>query len=90
MMAETKKILDPAIKLTATCVRVPVFISHSESVNALFTQAQAEQMRLITGLCLMDRHAPAQLLNRSGVGTDATEQSLLDAETLIHRWPFPL
>ena len=60
--------------------------SHTESVNALFTQAQAEQMRLITGLCLMDRHAPAQLLNRSGVGTDATEQSLLDAETLIHRW----
>ena len=33
MMAETKKILDPKIKLTATCVRVPVFISHSESVN---------------------------------------------------------
>ncbi|MBL8573726.1 MAG: aspartate-semialdehyde dehydrogenase, partial [Hyphomicrobiaceae bacterium] len=30
MMVETKKILDPKIKLTATCVRVPVFISHSE------------------------------------------------------------
>jgi aspartate-semialdehyde dehydrogenase len=33
MMAETKKILDPKIKLTATCVRVPVFVGHSESVN---------------------------------------------------------
>src|SRR6201995_4635229 len=33
MVAETKKILDPKIKLTATCVRVPVFISHSEAVN---------------------------------------------------------
>src|SRR5262245_49023938 len=33
MMAETKKILDPAIRLTATCVRVPVFIGHSEAVN---------------------------------------------------------
>jgi len=33
MMAETKKILDPKIKLTATCVRVPVFIGHSEAVN---------------------------------------------------------
>src|SRR5579859_5079321 len=33
MMMETKKILDPAIRLTATCVRVPVFISHSEAVN---------------------------------------------------------
>ncbi len=36
MMAETKKILDPAIKLTATCVRVPVFISHSEAVTIEF------------------------------------------------------
>src|SRR6201747_267153 len=33
MVVETKKILDPKIKLTATCVRVPVFIGHSESVN---------------------------------------------------------
>ena len=36
MTAETKKILDPKIKLTATCVRVPVFISHSEAVNVEF------------------------------------------------------
>ena len=36
MMMETKKILDPAIRLTATCVRVPVFISHSEAVNIEF------------------------------------------------------
>jgi len=36
MMAETKKILDPAIKLTATCVRVPVFISHAEAVTVEF------------------------------------------------------
>jgi aspartate-semialdehyde dehydrogenase len=36
MMAETKKILDPKIKLTATCVRVPVFVSHSEAVNIEF------------------------------------------------------
>ncbi|MFM9941494.1 MAG: aspartate-semialdehyde dehydrogenase [Hyphomicrobiaceae bacterium] len=33
MLAETKKILDPKIKVTATCVRVPVFVGHSESVN---------------------------------------------------------
>ncbi len=33
MVAETKKILDPAIRLTATCVRVPVFVGHSEAVN---------------------------------------------------------
>ena len=36
MMVETKKILDPKIKLTATCVRVPVFVSHSEAVNVEF------------------------------------------------------
>src|SRR6201986_4716993 len=36
MVAETKKILDPKIKLTATCVRVPVFISHSEAGNVEF------------------------------------------------------
>jgi aspartate-semialdehyde dehydrogenase len=36
MAAETQKILDPAIQLTATCVRVPVFVGHSEAVNIEF------------------------------------------------------
>ena len=36
MVAETKKILDKAIKVTATCVRVPVFVGHSESINIEF------------------------------------------------------
>ena len=36
MMVETKKIVDPAIKLTATCVRVPTFVGHAESVNIEF------------------------------------------------------
>jgi aspartate-semialdehyde dehydrogenase len=36
MMVETKKILDPKIKLTATCVRVPVFIGHAEAVTVEF------------------------------------------------------
>ena len=60
--------------------------SHSSSVNALFAQAQARQMRLITGLCLMDRHAPAALLNQSGPGADAAEHSLIESEALIQRW----
>src|SRR6202048_665596 len=38
MMMETKKILDPKIRLTATCVRVPVFVGHSEAVNVEFEQ----------------------------------------------------
>ncbi len=36
MVVETKKILDPAIKVSATCVRVPVFIGHAEAVNIEF------------------------------------------------------
>jgi aspartate-semialdehyde dehydrogenase len=38
MVAETRKILDPDIQLTATCVRVPVFVGHSESVNIEFAR----------------------------------------------------
>jgi guanine deaminase len=62
--------------------------SHPESVNALFTEAQAHSLRLITGLCLMDRHAPPDLLNQPSASgrTDGTEQSLLDTEALIQRW----
>lgn len=62
--------------------------SHPTSVNALFAQAQAQQLRLISGLCLMDRHAPAGLLNQPGAAgcVDATEQSLIDTEALIHQW----
>ena len=62
--------------------------SHTASVEALFTEAQARHMRLITGLCLMDRHAPAEVLNRAAPdgSRDATEQSLIDSEALIQKW----
>jgi guanine deaminase len=62
--------------------------SNSESVDALFMEAQRKSMRLITGLCLMDRHAPAQVLNRAAPdgSRSATEQSLRDCETLIAKW----
>ncbi len=46
MVVETKKILDPAIKMTATCVRVPVFVGHSEAVNIEFeNEISADQAR---------------------------------------------
>ena len=46
MAAETKKILDPKIKLHATCVRVPVFVGHSEAVNVEFeTELTPEEAR---------------------------------------------
>ena len=43
MAVETQKILDPEIKLTATCVRVPVFIGHSEAVNIEFKEPLAPE-----------------------------------------------
>ena len=53
--------------------------SHPASVDALFGEAQRRGLRLITGKCLMDRHAP------DGVRDD-TEQSLIETETLIRKW----
>ncbi|MGI8704819.1 MAG: aspartate-semialdehyde dehydrogenase [Sphingomicrobium sp.] len=61
MMVETKKILGSRIKLTATCVRVPVFVGHSEAVNVEFeselsaSQAQ-EILREAPGIMLVDKH----------------------------------
>ena len=46
MTVETKKILDPNISLSATCVRVPVFVGHAESVNVEFnSQVNSEKIR---------------------------------------------
>jgi aspartate-semialdehyde dehydrogenase len=48
LVVETKKILDPAIKLSATCVRVPVFVGHSEAVNIEFeNEISADEARSI-------------------------------------------
>src|SRR3954463_14431434 len=60
MMVETKKILDPKIKLVATCVRVPVFIGHSEAVNVEFerpiTADEArEVLRTAPGVVVVDK-----------------------------------
>ena len=60
MMVETKKILDPRIKLSATCVRVPVFVGHSEAVNIEFeNEISAEQaqeiLREAPGVMLVDK-----------------------------------
>ncbi|MBM3543675.1 MAG: aspartate-semialdehyde dehydrogenase [Alphaproteobacteria bacterium] len=63
MAAETKKILDPKIKVTATCVRVPVFVGHSEAVNVEFERPlDAEQARNILreapGVLVVDKREP--------------------------------
>ncbi|MGB3832166.1 MAG: aspartate-semialdehyde dehydrogenase [Mesorhizobium sp.] len=61
MVAETKKMLDPRIKLTATAVRVPVFIGHSEAVNIEFenpiTPDEAREiLREAPGCLVVDKH----------------------------------
>ncbi len=63
MMAETKKIMDPRIKLTATCVRVPVFVGHSESVNIelekpLMPDEAREILRHAPGISVLDKREP--------------------------------
>jgi aspartate-semialdehyde dehydrogenase len=63
MVVETKKILDPKIKLTATCVRVPVFVSHAEAVNIEFenpiTADEArDTLRSAPGCLVIDKREP--------------------------------
>jgi aspartate-semialdehyde dehydrogenase len=60
MVAETKKIMDPAIKVTATCVRVPVFVGHSEAVNVEFEDFLDEDeardiLRTAPGVLVVDK-----------------------------------
>ncbi len=60
MVAETKKIVDPAIKVTATCVRVPVFVGHSEAVNIEFEEHLDEDeareiLRTAPGVMVIDK-----------------------------------
>ena len=60
MVAETKKIVDPSIKITATCVRVPVFVGHSEAVNIEFEEFLDEDeareiLREAPGIMVIDK-----------------------------------
>ncbi|KGJ12868.1 aspartate-semialdehyde dehydrogenase [Paracoccus panacisoli] len=63
MTAETKKIMDPRIKVTATCVRVPVFVGHSEAVNVEFEDFLDEDeardiLREAPGVMVIDKREP--------------------------------
>jgi aspartate-semialdehyde dehydrogenase len=63
MVAEAKKILDPSIRLTATCVRVPVFVGHSEALNIEFEDFLDEDeardiLRESPGLMVIDKREP--------------------------------
>ena len=78
MTAETKKILDPKIKLVATCVRVPVFISHCEAVNIEFenpisADEARELLRNAPGCLVIDKREPGGYATPyEATGEDAT------------------
>jgi aspartate-semialdehyde dehydrogenase len=63
MWNETHKMIDPDIKLTVTCVRVPVMVGHSEAVNIEFEEPLDEDeareiLRESPGLIVVDKHEP--------------------------------
>ena len=78
MVAETKKILDPKIKLTATCVRVPVFVGHSEAVNVEFVEPitadeAREVLRQAPGVVVVDKREPGGYMTpHEAAGEDPT------------------
>src|SRR5215831_7893500 len=89
MVVETKKILDPKIKLTATCVRVPVFIGHSEAVNIEFERPiSADEARAILrkapGCLVIDKPEPGGYVTPyECVGEDATYISRIREDATI-------
>ena len=78
MVAETKKILDPKIKLVATCVRVPVFVSHAEAVAVEFegpisADEARDILREAPGCLVIDKHEDGGYITPyEATGEDAT------------------
>jgi aspartate-semialdehyde dehydrogenase len=89
MVVETKKILDPKIKLTATCVRVPVFVGHSEAVNIEFekpiTVEEAQNiLRNAPGCLVIDKREPGGYVTPyECVGEDATYISRIRTDPTV-------
>lgn len=89
MVAETKKILDPSIKVSATCVRVPVFVGHSEAINIeteefLDWQEAQDILRESPGVMLVDkREAGGYITPIECVGEFATYVSRVRQDSTI-------
>jgi aspartate-semialdehyde dehydrogenase len=89
MVVETKKILDPKIKVTATCVRVPVFISHSEAVNMEFEEPitadeAREILRSAPGCLVIDSREPGGYVTpHEAAGEDATYISRIREDATV-------
>jgi aspartate-semialdehyde dehydrogenase len=89
LMMETKKILDPKIKLVATCVRVPVFIGHSEAANLEFERPISadearEILRNAPGCLVIDKHEPGGYVTPyEAAGEDATYISRIRTDPTV-------
>ncbi len=89
MVAETKKILDPKIKVTATCVRVPVFVGHSEAINIEFEDFLDEEeardiLREAPGVLVVDKREPGGYITPIDcVGDYATYVSRIRQDSTI-------
>jgi aspartate-semialdehyde dehydrogenase len=89
MSAETKKILDPNIDLVATCVRVPVFIGHSEAVNVEFEKPMTadkarEILREAPGILVVDKREDGGYVTPlECVGEDATYVSRIREDKTV-------
>ncbi len=89
MMMETKKILDPKIKLTATCVRVPVFVGHSEAVNIEFENPISDNeareiLRSAPGCLVIDKREPGGYATPyESAGEDATYISRIRTDPTV-------
>src|SRR5450432_612220 len=89
MMMETKKILDPKIRLSATCVRVPVFVGHSEAVNIEFANPISPDearniLRNAPGCLVIDKHEPGGYVTPyEAAGEDATYISRIRADPTV-------
>src|SRR6201991_2380054 len=89
MVVETKKILDPKIKVVATCVRVPVFIGHSEAINIEFENPiSADEARNVLrnapGCLVIDKHEPGGYVTPyECAGEDATYISRIRTDPTV-------
>jgi aspartate-semialdehyde dehydrogenase len=89
MVVETKKILDPKIKLTATCVRVPVFVAHSEAVtmefeNPITADEARDILRMAPGCIVIDKREPGGYATpHECAGEDATYISRIREDATV-------
>jgi aspartate-semialdehyde dehydrogenase len=89
MMVEVQKILDPDIQLTVTCVRVPVFVGHSEAVTVEFerpiTAARAREiLRAAPGVLVVDKREDGGYVSPiECVGEDATYVSRIRKDPTV-------